>query len=417
MRAIFIAVGTELLGPKRIDTNSLYVAKRILEKGILVDMKFIVGDDMENLTWVIKNACKRAQIVVITGGLGPTEDDITREAVSNALSLELTFNSEIVDWIKEVFRTRGIKMPEINSRQAFVLKGAKVLKNLVGTAPGQYIEKDNCKLLILPGPPSEMKPMFDEIFDSEISKLSNFKVYTRYFKFSGITESETDSRIAPIYAKHRNIRTTILASPGIIELYLMGRTRKDIEEVKSEVDRVASEIKQEMKDFLVNEEESLMEEYILNELKKRNLTLSVAESCTGGGLGNRITNISGSSAVFKGGVIAYSNELKINLLGVKIKDLENHGAVSEIVAKSMAEGVKKITNSDIGVSITGIAGPTGGNEKKPVGLVHIHLVCDWTEKHYSKVFGGTRERIKVRSINYALNLIREALKDYDRINK
>ncbi len=417
MRAIIIAVGTELLGPKRIDTNSLYIARKFLEKGILVDMKIVVGDDMENLTWAIKNACKRAQIVVLTGGLGPTEDDITREAVSNALSLELTFKHEIVEWMREIFKKRGIKMPDINSRQAFVLKGAKVLRNYVGTAPGQYLDMENCKLLILPGPPSEMNPMFDRIFEDEIAKLSNYQVYTRYFKFSGITESETDSRIAPIYAKHRNIRTTILASPGIIEIFLMGRTRKDIEEVKKEVDQVAEKIEKEMKEFIVNKEENTIEEYIVEELKKRNLTLSVAESCTGGGLGNRITNVSGSSRVFLGGVIAYSNDLKINLLNVKLKDIGNHGAVSDIVAKQMAEGIKEITGSNISVSITGIAGPTGGSDKKPVGLVHIHLVSDWNESHYSKVFSGTRERIKLRSINYAFNLIKESIREYDRINK
>ncbi len=193
MRAIFIAVGSELLDQNKIDTNSLYVAKKLSEKGILMDMKIVVGDDRTNLSWIIKNACKRSQLVIVSGGLGPTEDDITRESAADALKLQLLFDENLVAGIEEMFRIRGLDMPQINKRQAFVLEGARSVRNSVGTAPGQYYDDGKIRLLLLPGPPKELKPIFDKILDEELAPLSNFQIYKRTLKFGGITESETDS--------------------------------------------------------------------------------------------------------------------------------------------------------------------------------------------------------------------------------
>jgi nicotinamide-nucleotide amidase len=414
MRAIFIAVGSELLEKDRIDTNSIYVAQKLMDKGILMDMKVVVGDDITNLSWIIKNACKRTQLVIITGGLGPTEDDITREAAADALKRELEFKEEIVDELEVRFRKRGITMPQINTRQAFVIQGAEVVPNPLGTAPGLYIEDDECIVLLLPGPPQEMQPMFDAVFEEKIAPRSNFYIYKRCFKFADTTESETDSMIADLYTKSkykRTITTTLLANPGLIEVHLMGRSRKTVKEAQSLTDELAEKIKERMKGHLVTEKDISMEQFIVEELKAHNLTLSTAESCTGGGLGNAITNVPGSSDIFLGGVIAYSNELKMNLLGVNENTLKKHGAVSKETAEAMARGIRTLTGSDIGIGITGIAGPGGASENKPVGLVFMHLNSEKKDIGIYKLFPGSREMVKARTINYSLNLVREYLKD------
>jgi nicotinamide-nucleotide amidase len=410
MRAILIAVGSEMLEKDRVDTNSIYIAKELMKKGILVDIKIIIGDDMENLTWMVKNACKRTQVVIITGGLGPTEDDITREAVANALKKELVFNEEILAGIQERFKKRGLAMPQINTRQAFVIKDSQVIPNPRGTAPGLYIDDESCRLLLLPGPPLEMQPMFDQVLAEKIAPLCNFHIYTRCFKFGNITESQLDSMISELYTKYKNPNTTILSTPGLIEVHLLGRSRKSPEEARDPTDELAEKIKEKLKDFLITEKDISIEEHILEELKSRNLTLGVAESCTGGGLGNRITNIPGSSEVFLGGVIAYSNELKMKLLGVKETTLIKHGAVSKETAKEMAHGVRELTGADISVAITGIAGPGGAAPKKPVGLVFMHLTAADTDMGLYQIFPGDRKMVKTRTINYSLNLVKEYLR-------
>ncbi len=412
MRAIFIAVGSELLDRDRIDTNSLYVAKKLREKGILIDMKISVCDNLENLSWIVKNAYKRAQLLIITGGLGPTEDDLTRESVANALKKDLLFKESIVDEIRETFLKRGIRrMPEINKRQAFVIEGAEVLTNNIGTAPGLYIDDEICKVLLLPGPPIEMIPMFDKVFEEKIAPLSNFFIYTKSLKFSGITESETDSKIAEIYAKYKNPRTTILAAPGLIEVHLIGRSKKSIDEAQTLTDELAEKIKERMKDYILTEKDISFEELIVNELRSRQITLSVAESCTGGAFGNRITNIPGSSEIFLGGIIAYSNELKAKMLEVKEETLKKYGAVSKETAKEMAQGIRKKSGSDIGISITGIAGPGGATKGKPVGLVFMHLNSEKEDRGIYKIFPNNRNIVKTGAVNYSLNLIKKYLDD------
>lgn len=413
MRAIFIAVGSELLDKDRIDTNSIYVAKRLREKGILMDVKMVVGDNLENLKWTIKNACKRAQLVIITGGLGPTEDDLTREGTASALKREMVFQSEIVEKIRSVFQRGRFQMPDINARQAFVIEGAEVLPNSVGTAPGQYIEDDSCSVLLLPGPPREMQPMFNDIYSRKIAPRSPFQIYSRSLKFTGISESEVDSKISDIYTAHKNPITTILASPGEIEVHLLGRSKHSTLEIKKITDSLAEQIRLRLSEYFVTDEGISFEEFILKKLKSRQLTLGVAESCTGGGLANRLTNIPGSSEVFLGGVISYSNELKMKLLGVKKETLERWGAVSKKTAKEMANGIRELCNSNIGVAITGIAGPGGGTEHKPVGFVCLHLSSDQIEIGIEKQLSGDRQVIKTRSENHSLDLIRKYLEQIE----
>ncbi len=409
MRAIFIAVGSEMLNQDRLDTNSLYVARRLRERGILLDMKMTVGDHIDNLTWVVRKASRHAQLLIVCGGLGPTEDDITREAVAAALQRELVFDEGLVENLRELFRQRGMAMPEINARQAFLIAGAEIIPNAAGTAPGQFLDVGYCKVLLLPGPPSEMIPMFDRLLEERIGPLSRFFITTRVFKFAGITESETDSLIADLYTRYENPVTTILASPTGIELHLLGRSKNSVDEARRLTDELAAKIRERLRSYIYAEKDISLPEAIVAELKKRKMTLAVAESCSGGGLGNLITSVPGSSQVFMGGVIAYANELKIKILKVKETTLRRHGAVSEATADEMAAGVRRLTGADIGLAVTGIAGPQGGSPSKPVGLVYMHLRAGSQCRSIRRIFSGSREVIKLRSAHYALNLLREYL--------
>jgi nicotinamide-nucleotide amidase len=410
MRAIFIAVGSELLDLDRVDTNSLYVARRLREKGILMDMKVVVGDHMDNLSWIVKKACQRAQLVILSGGLGPTEDDITREAVAAALKKKLVFQDRIVADLEKIFQRRGMVMPEINTRQAFVIEGAEVIANPAGTAPGLYLAEENCKVLLLPGPPNELIPVFEDVFTRHIAPAANYYIYSRSFRLTGIGESDADARIADIYRKYRNPVTTILASLGLIELHFLGRSKNSDEEARKLTDELAEKVRERLKDFIFTEKDISLPEAIVQELKDRRLTLAVAESCSGGGLGNQITNVAGSSEVFLGGVIAYANSLKTGLLGVPEEILKKHGAVSKQAAQEMAAGVRRLCGADIGLAITGIAGPGGATADKPKGLVYIHLHSENCDKGLRQLFSGSRETVKMRAITYALNLVREFLK-------
>jgi nicotinamide-nucleotide amidase len=412
MRAIFIAVGSEMLDLDRVDSNSTYVARRLREKGILMDMKVVVGDHMDNLSWVVKKACQRAQLVVISGGLGPTEDDITREAVATALKKELVFREEIVVELREIFRRRGMTMPEINARQAFVIEGCEMIANPVGTAPGLYFDDGNCKVLLLPGPPNEMIPVFEAVYAKHIAPASNYFVYSRTFKLTGIGESDADSRCADVYRKYRNPVTTILASPGMVEMHFLGRSKNSVAEAQRLTDELAEKVRERLKDFIFAEKDISLPEVVVSGLRERALTLAVAESCTGGGLGNQVTSVAGSSEVFLGGVIAYANSVKTGVLGVRESTLKRHGAVSEATAAEMALGARKLLGAALGLAVTGIAGPGGDNPKKPVGLVYMHLSAENYEKGIRQIFSGSREVIKLRSAHYALNLVREYLNQF-----
>ena len=409
MRAIIIAVGSELLNLDRLDTNSIYIARRLREFGILTDMKMVVGDNHDYLAWVVRQAYKRAQIVITTGGLGPTDDDITREAVADAIQRELVFREDLVADIRERFRKRRLKMPDNNARQAFVIEGGAVLDNPVGTAPGIFLDSGPCRVLLLPGPPVEMRPMFDRVLEESIAPLSRYHVYTRSFRIAGVTESEADERLNSLIGGIRNLGLTILATPGLIEIRLMGRSRKDPKEAEEPVETAVARIREGFRKEIVTEREESFEGAILRLLQERGLTLALAESCTGGGLSNRITNVPGSSRVFLGGIVAYSNDLKVELLGVNPETLEAKGAVSPEMAAEMAEGIRRRTGADLGLSITGIAGPDGGVPGKPVGLVHMHLAAGENSRSRRCIFPGDRKVVKTRSENFALNLIREFL--------
>ncbi len=407
MRAYLIAVGDELLTGERSNEHGPYLAAALREYGILVDMMVEVGDHKENLSWAIKNAVKRSQLVIVTGGLGPTEDDRTREAVADALGLELDYREELVEQIRQRFARQRLEMPQINARQGFVIHGAEVLSNDQGTAPGQWLPLGHGGILLLPGPRHELQPIFEEALKSRIAPLSNFFVYKRVVRCSGIGESDLDSRIASLYMPaQRQVQTTVLASPGLVEVHLTGRSRKDPVEMRQLVDDLHARIREGLADFVLDDDVASVSEQVLRNLHRASKSLALAESCTAGGLARRLTEVPGASTVFKGGIVAYDNHVKQSLLGVEETLLSTHGAVSARCAQAMASGVRMQVGADYGLAVTGIAGPDGGSIGKPVGLVFIHLSGEGIEVPYHKVFPGSRDLVRLRAEMAALELMR-----------
>jgi nicotinamide-nucleotide amidase len=409
LTAEIIAIGSELLTPDKADTNSLWITERLNSIGIEVKQKTIVGDDEPRLEEAIKDALKRSDIIVMTGGLGPTEDDITRKAVARALGRRLVFDNKILEDIRNKFERMKRKMPEQNSRQAMVIDGAKVLSNPNGTAPGMFLEHQKKDIAVLPGPPRELKPMFENfVMPKFVAKAGDVRVVRRILRVVGMGESAVDELIAPVYTQYKNPQTTILFNRSEIEIHLTAQGRTE-QEAENKLDELEGKIEEKLGHAIFAFRGETMEEVIGLKLTVGRYTLAVAESCTGGLIAERITEVSGSSAYFMEGVVAYSNEAKIRTLKVPRKLIEKHGAVSAEVAEAMAIGVKKRAKTDFGISVTGIAGPTGGTEEKPVGLVYIALADDAHVEHRKLMLPGDRHLIRWRASQAALELLRRRL--------
>ena len=411
LSAEIIAIGSELLTPNKTDTNSLWLTEKLNGIGVEVVLKTVVGDDERRLEEVVRNAVSRSGIVITTGGLGPTEDDITRKTAAKALDRELVFKEELVNELRKKFRAFGKEMPEKNIRQAFVIKGAKVLPNPHGSAVGMLVEVKNKFLVVLPGPPRELKPMFVNFILPRLTKIAGeVFVRRRSLKVSDMGESLVDELIAPIYTKYKNPQTTILFSKSEVEIQLtaQGKTRKDADSILSNLaDQIVKKLGKAI--FATNGE--TMEEIIGKILLERNETLAVAESCTGGLISQRLTDVPGSSRYFVESAVTYANEAKINMLGVPEKLIEEFGAVSDEVAGAMAKGVRKLANTDYAVSVTGIAGPGGGTDTKPVGTVFLGY-ADAKETCSKKIsLPGDRHLIRWRSSQAALNYLRRKVLD------
>ena len=413
MNAEIIAIGSELLTPFRKDTNSLYLTERLNELGVEVVIKTIVGDSQERLVSVAQHALFRSDIVIFMGGLGPTEDDLTREAVAAALGLELHRDPEIITRIEQRFASRGYKMTPNNYKQADVITGAVVLPNPNGTAPGQWLSgkyDDRERIIILlPGPPFELKALFDQqCFERLRAKLPASFIATRVLKVAMLGESAVDARVSPIYKRYPDIQTTILAGAGDIQFNLL--TRADsMGAAQALVDELAGKIEDELDDAVYSSKGESLEQIMGYYLQMRNATLAVAESCTGGLLGERITSISGSSRYFLGGAVVYSNELKTEFAGVPAALIAKHGAVSGEVAAAMAEGIRQRCHATFGLGITGVAGPTGGTPEKPVGLVYNALASENGTEVVEKNFPGDRKRVRWFASQQALDMVRRKL--------
>ena len=411
MDAEIIAVGSELLTPLYQDTNSLFLTERLNSLGIEVRFKTVVGDRADDLATALREALSRSPLIILTGGLGPTEDDLTRRVVSEVLGRPLREVPEIRRQIQERLARFGRPMAENNLRQAMVPEGAVWLENKNGTAPGIWIEHDHNIVVLLPGPPGELEAMFDAACVPRLAQASTGqRIKTRVYKVVGLPESEVDKRAAAIYKAYENPTTTILAKPGAIEIHLRARAATD-QEAEARLAELGDQIELALGEYIFSTHGESLEEVVGMYLVMRQKTVAVAESCSGGLLAERLTRNSGSSNFFLGGAICYSNALKTNLAGVPATLIEEHGAVSQPVAQAMAEGIRARTGASIGVGITGIAGPTGGSREKPVGLVFIGLADERGTQVREFRFPGNRERVRLWATQMALEMIRRRIRD------
>lgn len=412
MNAEIIAIGSELLTPYRQDTNSLFLTERLNELGVEVHFKTVVGDSRNDLVAVARTAIARSEIVIFMGGLGPTEDDLTRECVAEALGIEIHRDPEVITALYKRFAERRLPMPENNSRQANVLDGAVLLKNPNGTAPAQWLATNYSDakryIMLLPGPPHELKPLFDaECFSRLKEKLPLQFIAKRMLRVA-MGESACDSRVAPIYTKVPEVQTTILAHGGETQIHLQCRATSQ-NEAERQVSQLSDRIEDELGDAVFSTGGETLEQIVGYYLQMRGATLAVAESCTGGMLAQRLTSISGSSRYFLGGSVVYANELKTEFADVPPALIAEHGAVSRSVSLALAKGIRERTNATFGIGVTGVAGPTGGTPEKPVGLVFIGISSENETEAVERRFPGDRERIRLWASFTAMDLLRRKL--------
>lgn len=406
MKAEIIAVGTELLTPDRLDTNSLFLTEELNKLGIEVVRKTVVGDHRELMAEAFRDALNRVPLIIASGGLGPTEDDLTRETVADLLKRKLKRNDDIVRVIEARFRSFGREMPEANIRQAMVPEGAEVLENPRGTAPGLWLEDGAHTIALLPGPPRELKPMFLERVAPRLERrLSGVRMFHRELRVTGLGESHVDQRIKPVYKRFPEVTTTVLASPGETQIHLRIWTA-DAEQAQKTFAEIEQGFDIALSDRIFSRDGSPLEAVVAHLLTLNHATISAAESCTGGLLAERLTSIAGSSTYFLGGVVCYSNELKTAWADVPPELIAAKGAVSSEVAVALAQGIQRHTASTFGVGITGVAGPGGGSEEKPVGTVHIALASPTGVKERGVHFPGDREMIRFQASQAALDLVR-----------
>jgi len=407
--AEIVAVGSELLTPEKTDTNSLWLTEKLNEAGVEVMLKTIVGDDEARLEETIRDAVKRSDIVITTGGLGPTEDDVTRQVSGRAVGRELVYHEELEAHLRERFRSWGREMPEINKRQAYIIAGAEILPNPNGSAVGMLLELPGKLLVVLPGPPRELMPMYENFVAAKVRALAgDIHVRRRMLRVSGMGESAVDEAIAPIYRAYPHVQTSILFSKSEIEVHLTAKS-----ESEDEAARVLDELAEKIRDtlglavFAMNGE--TLEEVVGRMLSESGETLASAESCTGGLVGMRLTEVPGSSAYFLEGAVTYSNEAKMRTLGVPETTLAEHGAVSAETAEAMASGIRERAGADYGIAVTGIAGPGGGSAEKPVGTVFIGYSDKSQTRSMRFNFPGDRFLIRWRSSQAALDYLRRRM--------
>jgi len=406
LRAEIIAIGSELLTPFRTDTNSLWLTERLNSVGIEVQLKTVVGDDEAILEESVRDAMRRSEVIISTGGLGPTEDDITRKVFARVTGRQLTLDYEVLAGIRERFSSRGFQMTPNNERQALIPQGGKVLPNPNGTAPGIKLEQDNKLIVLLPGPPRENQPMFDNFVMADLERMSRgVRIARRVLKVTGLGESALDEMIAPTYKEYSNPSTTILFTDSEIEIHLTAtaETAARAEEIAGEL---ADKLEEKLGYYVYSTLGESLEEVIGHRLRLKQFTIATAESCTGGLVAERITQVPGSSDYFVGSVVSYTNDAKSNLLNVPAEMIERNGAVSGEVAEAMARGVRARTGATIGLSVTGTAGPSGGTDAVPVGTVYIGLADDVVTSNRRLTLPGDRHLIRWRASTAALEMVR-----------
>lgn len=411
MRAELISTGTEILLGQILNSNSRYLGQRLAELGIDVYFQTTVGDNSDRLAEALKIACERADLVIVTGGLGPTMDDLTKETTAEFLGLDMYMDQASLDSIKKFFLDRKKQMPDINSKQALIPTGATVIPNRTGTAPGVIIENNGKIFVILPGPPVEMQPMFEEtVVPYLMAKQGGERsvIVSRVLKILGVGESTVEELIKDMVIEQTNPTIAFLAPKGEVIIRLTAKAATQAEAITL-IAKPEKEIKKRLGSNIYGVDDESLEKVVLGLLKEKGLTVSTAESCTGGLIAKRMTDIAGSSENFMYGIVTYTNRAKTDLLGVSPATLSRYGAVSEETALEMVKGVRQACGTDLGVSVTGIAGPGGGTPKKPVGLVYIGFADHETTMVQRCLFAGDRETIRWQASNTALNMLRTYL--------
>lgn len=423
MKAEIIAVGTELLTPFFQDTNSLYVTERLNDLGITVSFKTLVGDDERDLRRAIRTALGRSGLVIAMGGLGPTEDDRTREVFARVIGRRLVLDKRIRAGIRERFRRRGLRMASTNLKQCYVIEGSEVLENPNGTAPGLWLEIPGHKIVLLPGPPHELRPMIDRQVVPRLAAVTRGVTIRRTLRLTGIGESLMEGRLQSLYGSVPDgVTVTTLASPGDLAIHLTYHGESTAASAAARLDDLQQRIAGRLEPWIYSTGGESLEAVVGLILRERGLTLACAESCTGGLLGHRLTNVPGSSAYFLESAVVYADRAKIRRLGIPAPLIAKHGAVSAQVAREMAAGIRKTSGADFGLAITGIAGPGGGTPRKPVGLVYIALSNNSRTMIEKSLFWGGREQVKFQSSQKALNMLRKELikggeKNYNRASR
>jgi nicotinamide-nucleotide amidase len=410
MKCELLFVGTELLLGQIVNTNAVYLGENLANLGVDLYYSSVVGDNLDRIKDAIYHALSRSDLTIITGGLGPTFDDITREGIAEALGRELVFDEQVMAQIEGHFKRTKFQMLPMHRRQAYVISsGCQVIPNLIGSAPGLIVDADGKWIIAMPGVPREMKKMCeDEVFPWIAKKVGNVVIKSKVIKVGGMGESTVADEINDIVESLSNPTIAFLCAPGEVTVRITAKAT-NTDEAYQMINDVAQKVKAKLGDNVFGEDNQTMEQVVGKMLLERRRTVALAESCTGGLVSDRLTDISGSSDYFLGGVVSYSNELKIDLLGVSSDDIRDYGAVSATVAEQMALGVRELVNSDYGISITGIAGPTGATPEKPVGLVYIGLSSK--DEVYSKEFRfvGDRTGIKRWASQSALDMLRREL--------
>lgn len=406
--AACLAVGSELLGTRRLDSNSLTITRALARYGVTVEEKRVVGDSVERLAAAIRELFERHDVVVITGGLGPTADDITRDAVAAALDRKIEASAEVEGWIRARYAELGRQMPDICLTMARVVEGSEPLRNNRGSAPGLMIEEDGRLLAVFPGVPWEMDEMLERDLEPRVAQMCpGVCKVSRTLLLGGVVESDTEEQIQHLYENFGRENVTILAAYGVLRLVLSAEGEETT--ARNRLDAMEAAFREVLSDDVAGVDVGGLPEVVLESLRRRRQTLAVAESCTGGLMAAQLTDVPGASDVFLGGVVSYSNDAKERMIDVPHDLLVEHGAVSEKVARAMAEGVRARFGSDWGAGITGIAGPTGGTEEKPVGLVHWAVAGPGGVWAKHRVFLGNRSIVREWSLNATLDLLRRRL--------
>ena len=409
MNAEIIAVGSEMLTHRRVDTNSLYLTEQLNNLGVEIVTKYVVGDDLDRLAATIRLAGSNSEIIILSGGLGPTEDDLTREALASAIGRRLIYHEEIAELIDQRFRKMNRRMAEINKRQAFVVDGGEALPNDRGTAPGQWVEDSGRIFVLLPGPPHELKAMFERQVLPRLERVvPRQAIETLVFRVAGMGEADLDQTIAPVYKKYTNPATTVLAHNGDIQIHLRARCETKPEALAL-LAEVGSQIEPLLGDRIYSRNGEPLESLVGDLLRKQQATLAVAESITAGGLADRITSIPGASDYFAGGFITYNKAMKAELLGIDPELLKRCGAVSKETAEAMALGAKHRTGATYAISLTGNAGPATDGDEAPVGMVYIGIATPSGVVSTHRQFLGDRPRIRAFAAQMALDFFRRTL--------